>query len=289
LTGKALIAIVALAVSSASAATVGVVYTRIVQTHHSAAALAAEGVGGSGQPPAKSAVVLNALESLSGAFADSAGDDGAPACPTVGDSSHCAAGLRDPDVRLKILGSEPSPPIWLGGDSEDRYSLEGDPFFWPGLDAPSPFELVVKLPVSPSSGQTGSQDQNVSQANGAQSSSTGSSLGVQSNAFEISAPSAPFANILGAGFPNVTIDPSGLGSIPIDAPPAADPFFGDSLGPGPTPPVPPLPATLSCCDTFGAGGGVTTPEPSTWMMMGLGFAGLAFAGYRSRRVASPNA
>ncbi len=27
------------------------------------------------------------------------------------------------------------------------------------------------------------------------------------------------------------------------------------------------------------------PEPSTWAMMGLGFAGLAFAGYRSRRSA----
>jgi hypothetical protein len=27
------------------------------------------------------------------------------------------------------------------------------------------------------------------------------------------------------------------------------------------------------------------PEPSTWAMMGLGFAGLAFAGYRSRRAA----
>jgi hypothetical protein len=29
----------------------------------------------------------------------------------------------------------------------------------------------------------------------------------------------------------------------------------------------------------------TVPEPSTWAMMGLGFAGLAFAGYRARRTA----
>ena len=28
------------------------------------------------------------------------------------------------------------------------------------------------------------------------------------------------------------------------------------------------------------------PEPSTWVMMGLGFAGLAFAGYRTRRAAA---
>ena len=27
----------------------------------------------------------------------------------------------------------------------------------------------------------------------------------------------------------------------------------------------------------------SVPEPSTWAMMGLGFAGLAFAGYRARR------
>jgi hypothetical protein len=273
LTGKALTAIVALAVSSASAATVGVVYTRIVQTQHSAPALAAEGAGGSGQRPANSAVVLNALESLSGTFADSAGDDGAPACPT--DSPRCGTGLRDPDVRLNILGSEPAiPPIWLGGDSEDRYSL--DPFFWPAFDAPSPFERVVRLTVSPSNGQTGSQDQN------AQSSS---SVSVQSNGLETSEPSAPFANFLSTDFPNITIDPSGLG-FPTDAPPAADPFFGDSLGPGPTPPAPPLPSgpTVSCCDTLGGGGGVATPEPSTWTLMGLGFAGLAFAGYRSRRL-----
>ena len=31
---------------------------------------------------------------------------------------------------------------------------------------------------------------------------------------------------------------------------------------------------------------VTVPEPSTWAMLGLGFAGLAFAGYRSHKAAS---
>jgi hypothetical protein len=29
--------------------------------------------------------------------------------------------------------------------------------------------------------------------------------------------------------------------------------------------------------------GVATPEPSTWAMMTLGFAGLGFAGYRASR------
>ena len=34
---------------------------------------------------------------------------------------------------------------------------------------------------------------------------------------------------------------------------------------------------------FTASWSTTVPEPSTWVMMGLGFAGLAFAGYRARR------
>jgi hypothetical protein len=36
---------------------------------------------------------------------------------------------------------------------------------------------------------------------------------------------------------------------------------------------------------FEVGFGSAVPEASTWAMMGLGFAGLAFAGYRSRRTA----
>ena len=35
-----------------------------------------------------------------------------------------------------------------------------------------------------------------------------------------------------------------------------------------------------------SGSAFGTPEPSTWAMMGLGFAGLAFAGYRVRRTAA---
>ena len=38
-------------------------------------------------------------------------------------------------------------------------------------------------------------------------------------------------------------------------------------------------------DYVAGGVGVTAPEPSTWAMMVLGFAGLAFAGYRTSRKA----
>jgi hypothetical protein len=42
--------------------------------------------------------------------------------------------------------------------------------------------------------------------------------------------------------------------------------------------------TVSTSPSFSGVGGV--PEPSTWAMMVLGFAGLGFAGYRSRKAAS---
>ena len=51
-------------------------------------------------------------------------------------------------------------------------------------------------------------------------------------------------------------------------------------------------ATISLTNGGGSYPGITAtwtnnvPEPSTWAMMGLGFAGLAFAGYRSRRSAA---
>jgi hypothetical protein len=42
---------------------------------------------------------------------------------------------------------------------------------------------------------------------------------------------------------------------------------------------------LTARDGLAEASSITVPEPSTWSMMGLGFAGLAFAGYRARRSA----
>ena len=124
MSGKTIIAFVALAASSASAATATIVYRRIFQPQH-VDALAAGGGGASGQGHAEFAVVSNASEGFSGPFADSDADSGSPACLSDGDSQRCASGLHGSDVRVQILGSTPTfPPIWLGGDSEDQYTLD---------------------------------------------------------------------------------------------------------------------------------------------------------------------
>jgi hypothetical protein len=249
-----IIAFVALAASSASAATALVVYTRFFEPQpvHASAA----GGGASGQGQAESAVVLNASEGFS--FADSDGDSGSPACPSDGDSQRCALVLSGSDVRLRILGSTPTfPPIWLGGDSEDRYTLNS--FFRPAFDTSSLFGTVVQNATNQPTGQTGPSDQNVFQTDGVQASRNSSNF-----ALEIIAPSPS----LDGGFPIIPIDQLGSNPLsaiePIDALPVAEPLIGYS------------PSAMT-------GGGGTVPEPSTWVMMLVGFVSLGFAGYQASR------
>ncbi len=310
MSGKTIIAFVALAASSASAATATIAYTRIFQPQpvHT---LAAGSGGASVQGHAESAVVLNASEGFS--FADSDGDRGSPACLSDGDSQRCTSGLRGSDVRLQILGSTPTfPPIWLGGDSEDRYTLDGNSFFRPAFGTSSPFELVVQDKINRPNGQTGASDQYTSQTDGVQASSNSSNF-----AFEIIAPS-PLAHILDRGFSIVPVDQLGhdplSAFVPIDALPVAEPLIGSVV------PAPPDPSSSSCCVAPGTdplsafvpidalpvaepligsaipaptdpspfvwpetGGSGTAPEPSTWVMMLVGFASLGFAGYHASR------
>jgi len=234
-------------------------------------------------------VVLNAAESLSGSFADSHGDSAGLACPTVGDSQHCGSGFHDAGVRLEILGSTPTiPPIWLGGDSENRYSLAGNPFFQPEFDAPSPLELVFQLTVIRSNGQTEPQDQNLSQTNGAGTSSTNSSLGVEPTALEFTVPSPHRPDIMNTDLLIDVVGQDVLNLISeissINATLAADPSIGYPVGSDPTPTAPSLsPGPIaSCCTALDPGSGVASPEPSSWALMALGFAGLASLGYRAR-------
>ncbi len=128
MSGKLIIGFVAAAVSSASAATVGVVYTKIVHTHNIDAPFPVAEVPAS-SAQLKTAVVLNANEGYFDSFKDSSSSDevDAPVCSGVEDSQRCVVVARASDVHLKILGYTLSlPPIWLGGDSQDADTSNAD-------------------------------------------------------------------------------------------------------------------------------------------------------------------
>ncbi len=244
--------VVALAVSTASATTATVFY-RIFQPQpvHT---LAAGGGGAPSQGHAEFAVVSNASEGFFGSLWIPTAIAVA-GCLSAGNSQRCGSGLGGSDVRLQILGSAPTfPPILLGGDSEDQYTLGGNSFFR------FAFELVVqsaikrKRPHHP----TGASDENMSQTEDVQASSNSSSFTLESIA-----PSPPLADQFGRN------PLSAFG--PIDALPVAEPLIDFShSAPSPLLWVAPQPI-----------GGV--PEPTTWVMMLAGFASLGFAGYRASR------
>ena len=123
-----LAAVVAAAVSSASAATVGVVYKKIVEPNHETSVSVSETSASGG--PVRSAVVLNASDNLFGFFVGSTDDSDTLTDPTgesdpgiCRGSASCLVVARASDRRVNILGSAaPIPPIWLGGDSRDFYA-----------------------------------------------------------------------------------------------------------------------------------------------------------------------
>jgi hypothetical protein len=277
MSGKAMIAFVALAASTASAATATIVYHKIFQPKPGHSVLA-EGAGALGLGHVKFAVMSNASEAFSGSLADSAGDSGSPSCRSGGASQTCVSSSRGSDVRLQILGSTPTfPPIWLGQDTEDLYTIDGSSLFRPIFEAPSPFGLGIQNIINQPSAQATASDQNASQTDGGQASN-------ESNAaLQISAPSLPFAGIPDRGFSIASVGQRGRDPLSAlasnDASPPAEPLIDDFRSAIYAPPVaspflwaPPPPT-----------GGVTTPELSTWVMMLAGFACLGFSGCRASR------
>ena len=130
MSGKVIVAVVAAAVSSASAATVGVVYKKMVEPKPIEVSAPVSETGPS-TGPVRSAVVLNASDSLFGFLADSTGEGDLTANSiSQGDPTACRgrAGCvmvaRASDRRVNILGSATTiPPFWLGGDSRDFYAF----------------------------------------------------------------------------------------------------------------------------------------------------------------------
>jgi hypothetical protein len=278
-----MVAVLAAAVSSASAATVGVVFTRIVEPRH----VEATATAGAAAPGAsvKSAVVLNASEGFFEPFSSSAAESDATGCPNTGDSQRCSAGAgaRSTEVRLNILGSSPAiPPIWLGGDSEDQYSTGGDQLMPPVLLSPLSMEIAVGLAhrhtrlnnisTDPQSGdrkgdQSGFKTQTYSSTNSGSTLLSGSSLGVQGievghgGARGMTNESMADLLLFVDGQQNSNTADGGLGS-------------GSTTGDSSTTSNLVEAAQWTTSFSVNTTGGPATPEPSTWAMMITGAAAL---------------
>jgi len=273
------IAAVLVAASSASAATVGVVYTKLASPRHEAAAVAVD--NGSAPSALQSAVVLNASESL---FEHESGEDSAdPICTAAAEARGCFTVMRSSDVRLKILGYTLTiPPLWLGGDSEDQYGVTNTRSSWLGNDPPE-IEFLLRPPYryvrfAKSGAQSGAQSDGQSDSRDASTSNatatTDQNASVPWTVVEFVAPST--------GGETVTRLVDDL--LFDDLQPAANSAPGlpqnlavESLwGPGVSDPTTSLPPIVTDPQASASG----APEPSTWLML---LTGAATLGWFSRR------
>ena len=309
MSGKIFVAVVAAAVSSASAATVGVVFKKIVEpTHVEATAPVSETAASAGS--VRSAVVLNASDSLFSSFAGSTSENDSLAESTTSPSdstacrgkSGCMRVVRASDRRVNILGSAAAiPPIWLGGDSRDVYADQAEQDLLSAIDDRAKIIVHIghrrfktgSLAFEPQSddglAESGSGDpsasgpQNSSNAlNSGDSSPTSSSPGL-GYPIEIEVETSPLLAVR-PSVEDVSLPADSLTAYsPIDAPPNPTPSIGFSVDPPPW--QPPAPVTNWAPTTTTSGTTpysvpTTVPEPSTWVMM---IAGLATLGLFKRR------
>ena len=249
MSGKLVAALVAAAVSSASAATVGIVYTKLAP--HAGTARGVDDAS-----TVKSAVVLNATENFLDSFADLGVDGDAPACPNRDDARRCVVVARAADIKLNILGYTVSiPPIWLGGDSEDRYASMERSFFAP-TDPLGDFGLLNRREFGWEYFGVNKHDP---QSNG-QSSSDSQTQTTTSSGSPPASP--PVSNDLTPSTSDVApLSFAALDNVVDDAP-----LVGDNLP--------------QLGGSSGALGPATVPEPSTWLMMLIG---AGFLGFIKRR------
>ncbi len=301
MSGKFIVAAFAVGLSSASAATVGFVYTRLVQTWNMEAAIS-KGEAAANPGPLKSAVVLNASGGFFGSFADSPADSDAAACPVGADSLRCGAGSHASDKRVNILGHTVIiPPIWLGGDSENQYSNEDNRFDWFGDEPRQTFDFkrrfrlrragLDELSLSPQSDGE-SEDLGPPQSQGGSGNNAGSQASEQ--VFSYFPSDRPYGLEKAAPSVLVFVSPSLNVSLPEAAIPSLAPIpeapslentgsadGGSSSGSGPSDTVGSAPLTVSpALDLSRLQTRVTAPEPSTWIML---LAGLAPLGIFKRR------
>jgi hypothetical protein len=313
LSGKLFVAVVAAAVSSASAATVGIVYRNIVEPKSNEASVSVSETAASAGLVG-SAVVLNASDSFFGFFAVSA-DEGDADSAGASDPTDCRglAGCvvvaRASDRSVNILGSAASvPPVWPGGDSRDAYADRTGPAMLSGFNEPPKImihlerlrgktrTLEFESQSDDGSAESGTENpsvpahQNASGASDSGASSATSSSPDLGYPIEIELQTSP---PLGA---QPSVDgvswPVGLLNAysPIDGAPNATPGIGLSNEAPTSQTNAPLtdPATTSYSNfapsDFTVPIGLPTPEPSAWAMS---IAGLATLGlFKRRRVAA---
>ncbi len=256
MSGKIIVAVVAAAVSSASAATVGVVYKKMVEPKPiEISAPVSEAAASLG--PVRSAVVLNATDSLFGFLAGSTGEGDSSADTTGGsDATACRGGARcvivarTSDRRVNILGSA-APSFWLGGNSRDFYANpDAEGLLWFEERARVVAGITHRRPKTENLGLEPQSDQGSAQnGNGDPSGSNGEN---DSGASDL-AQSSPTKSTAGLGYPigievqtslpgGLSFNDGGLSLVnllsalaPIDA------------TPNPTPSV--LPPTFGSCLT----------------------------------------
>jgi hypothetical protein len=295
LSGKFIVAGL-LAASTASAATVGVVYTRVAEPRHAEATVVASDAP-SAPSSVKSAVVLDAQD---GFFEHFAGSGDAPVCPSKDEPGGCVMVSRASAIRLNILGYTVTiPAVWLGGDSEDRYFAQDSSFPWlengpsPGF---GPWIVIGRRRVASGASDpqtdggnptTGSQSQQQSQSASGTSAAVETvslpavspTVTVPSDHVDVSTTTIPeaatVADTLEQSSPLPSADDD-FAPVPTSWPESDDPSQpAISTLPGPLPSEIQLqfdPLTIT------ADGNV--PEPSTWLMM---LAGLVTFGLLKRR------
>ena len=306
MSGKVLVAVVAAAVSSASAATVGVVYTKIVGARHiEATVLPSELV--TGPATVTSAVVLNASGSES--FGDLPVDGDAPGCASA-ESGRCgAAAPGRSELQINILGKTLTIPPILLGNSEDQYT--DTRFVWPAMPDLRPFEFRGRIgrhraslsdllddaighdDAKSQSGAATSDGSSVTSSASA-SSDAGASNAVWSSIAVIASPPEMGSGLGGSidqalALP-ILVSPSatvGLPDVqmPITDPTSVDSSVGSSPGDGfGADAVQPMEQSIgqqlfSPVPNAQVSGAV--PEPSTWILTAAGFAALGF--FKRRR------
>ncbi len=251
MSGKVIAAMFAIGVPCASAATVGMMY-KFVGASHEAHLGSLEAGLASGV--VRSAVVLNASESVAVPFADSSAGE-APACPGGAGAQRCVVLAHASQVPLKIMGlTFWLPTDWLGGDGEDQYAN---------------FDNRMVVLASPDLGGRGHSADQGNAGSGANTSPGQGQVQTGGEAAMWDSGGLPFANDLttqGPGWPDPT--------TPV-------------LGPE-NPPEPPGPPTLEWRPNVPGPSYSpltripTAPEPSTWAMMLAGAASLGV--FKRRRI-----